>query len=105
MKKQFNINNICSKIREIIEPKKIILFGSQATNTNTDDSDIDLLILMKSLKDRRKIYTKLRYHLYKSNEITPMDIIIQDYDRYYELIDNPCFIYKKINEEGVVLYG
>ena len=35
-----------------IHPSKIVLFGSYAKNTETDDSDIDLIIVSQAFRDK-----------------------------------------------------
>lgn len=40
------INKVADMMRRLFPEAKTILYGSQARNTATDDSDIDLLILL-----------------------------------------------------------
>lgn len=47
------IPEIREKIVKEFQPEKIILFGSYAWGTPTDDSDVDLFIIKKS--DKRRI--------------------------------------------------
>lgn len=42
----FRITELAKKIAECFNPEKIILFGSYAYGTPTDDSDVDLLVLL-----------------------------------------------------------
>ena len=98
------LNEISNCIRDTINPSKVILFGSRARGDESADSDFDILVLVKNLKNRKKMYAELRYKLYSCGIVCPMDIIIQDLDRYAELIQEPWYIYKNINEEGRVIY-
>ena len=42
------ISNIVNRIAENYDPEKIILFGSYATGTANDDSDLDFIIVKKN---------------------------------------------------------
>jgi predicted nucleotidyltransferase len=105
------MNNIpyIDKIIPIIvsraSPDQIILFGSYARGSNTEKSDIDLLIVKKGLKNGRKISGSI-YIAFLENEIgIPVDLLTIDYDRYIELNSKIGYIYKTIREEGKVIYG
>ncbi|MCK5172964.1 MAG: nucleotidyltransferase domain-containing protein, partial [Planctomycetes bacterium] len=45
---QEQINEIADRIVEKFKPQKIILFGSYANGTPTDESDLDLMIIKDS---------------------------------------------------------
>ena len=83
------------------KPKKIILFGSQAKGTATEKSDLDVCVVI----DTDKKHTTVA-ELYLALELdTPVDIILYtpaEWESY--LADNTSFA-RKINDEGVVLYG
>lgn len=57
------IEEITRRILAVTRPTKIILFGSAATGTMTQDSDIDLLVVAPSLNDPRKESVRLREKL------------------------------------------
>ena len=48
------IQQMADIIAERFQPEKIILFGSYATGTATDDSDVDLLVIEESDLPRYK---------------------------------------------------
>ena len=98
------LNEINNCIRDTLNPSKVILFGSRARGEESPDSDFDILVLVKNLKNKKQLYAELRYKLYSRGIVCPMDIIIQDLDKYTELITEPWYIYKNINEEGKVIY-
>ncbi len=43
-----DIEKLVELILQVLSPKKIILFGSYAIGNCTEESDIDLMILIKS---------------------------------------------------------
>jgi predicted nucleotidyltransferase len=47
---QEQIEEIIKRMVSNIKPEKIILFGSYAYGTPTEDSDLDLLVVIKSSK-------------------------------------------------------
>jgi len=96
---------IVAFITSKISPERIVLFGSYARGENTENSDIDILILMKNLKNERKITGQLYRALLDENISTPIDFIAIDYDKYNVLKNRVGFIYKTIEQEGQILYG
>lgn len=71
-----NINEIVSKIARVINPKKIILFGSYAVTKATGESDLDLLVVVeKSDVPQHKRARAIRKHLWGMIDI-PKDIIV-----------------------------
>lgn len=69
------LRRVVRQIVEGVHPEKIILFGSYAYGRPTKDSDIDLLVVMKSHKrpvDRAVDVSKaLRFYPF------PMDILVR----------------------------
>ena len=98
------IEKIIPIIVSLASPDQIILFGSYAKGENTEKSDIDLLIVKKSLKNGREM-SGLIYKAFLENEIeVPVDLLTIDYNRYLELNNEIGYIYKTIKEEGKVIY-
>ena len=88
-----------------ISPEKIILFGSYARGDNSQNSDIDILILIKNLENERKITGALYKALLNENIPVSIDFIAVDYDKYNSLKNEIGYIYKTIEREGQTLYG
>jgi predicted nucleotidyltransferase len=82
-----------------------VLFGSYARGEHTKNSDIDILILMKNLKNERHVTSLLYKELLKNNISIPIDFLAADYDKYHILKDKIGYIYKTIDKEGQILYG
>jgi predicted nucleotidyltransferase len=98
------IDQIIDIIVSIASPDKIILFGSYARGDYRKNSDIDLLILKKDLKNEREL-NNLLYRAFFENEITiPIDLISVDYNKYDKLNNEIGYIYKTIKEQGKLLY-
>ena len=98
------IEQIVSTIVSTVEPDKIILFGSYARGDSKKDSDIDILILKKGLKNERTVTNNLYLQFFNKKISIPIDLIAIDYDKYYQLNNDIGYIYKTIQQEGKVIY-
>ena len=87
---------IVTFITSKISPEKIILFGSYARGDNKESSDIDILIILKNLKNERKITGLLYKALLNENISIPIDFIAIDYNKYNLLKNKIGYIYKTI---------
>ena len=52
------IEEIIKRVLKVAQPERIILFGSAATGEMTRDSDIDLLVLLKTGGKRKAAHKK-----------------------------------------------
>jgi len=89
------------RIVQEFDPERIILFGSYASNTATEDSDIDLLII---LPFEGKPYTKSLEILNRVNPSFPVDLLarrLDDTERRYAQCDP---LIREALDQGVVLY-
>lgn len=100
------INKIVKDIVEETNPEKIILFGSYANGTQSEDSDLDLLIIEKEsfgkIRSRRKEINRVRKKLseYKISK----DILIYDLNEYYDWKNSINHIIGKSLRDGKILY-
>ncbi|GBR72649.1 putative nucleotidyltransferases [Candidatus Termititenax aidoneus] len=99
------IDKIVKLVISAAAPEKILLFGSRARGDHARNSDIDILILKKKLKNARKLTANLYKSFLAENISVPVDLLAIDYDRYAELKNENGYIYKTIAREGQVLYG
>ena len=87
--------------------KTILLYGSFARGTQTDDSDIDLMVLIDGNNDELRQYddqlndvsTDLSLKYLKV--LSVVDVSYQEYEDWRNL--SP--FYKNVSEEGVILYA
>jgi predicted nucleotidyltransferase len=98
------IKQLVALITSKISPVQIILFGSYARGDNGKNSDIDILIVMKNLENERKITGLLYKELLKNDVSIPVDLLAIDYDKYNKIKNKNGYIYKTINQEGIILY-
>ena len=99
------LEQIVAFITSKISPERIVLFGSYARGDYKKGSDIDILIIIKNLKNERKITGALYKALLNGNISIPIDFLAIDYDKYNSLKKEIGYIYKTIEHEGKILYG
>jgi len=97
------IQKITKIIKEKYKPKSIILFGSYAWGKPSEDSDIDLFLVMDS-KLRRDERAAEVSELF-SDRLFPLDIIVYTPKEFELSIKRGSFFVKEILAKGKVLYG
>ena len=70
------INTVVSTIAENYKPLQIYVFGSQAQNNTTENSDLDLFIVKNSILPRYKRCTEVWQALRNYKFPFPIDIIV-----------------------------
>jgi predicted nucleotidyltransferase len=83
------------------KPQRIVLFGSYAYGAPTEDSDVDLLVVMNYRGRNHEQSIRIRQAIDKT---FPMDLLVhkqRDIDRRIGWHD--CFL-KEITEKGLVLH-
>lgn len=86
---------------------KIILYGSYARGDNTDESDIDIMIVLNceidEIKRLRKSTIEMASDISLEQEVL-LSVLLRD-KKYFE--DNLDFLpfYRNIVKEGVIIYG
>jgi predicted nucleotidyltransferase len=99
------IFEIRDRIQKVIDPEKIILFGSYAYGTPREDSDYDFYVVLrddypdKPIIALQTIYRNLAY----DKMIVPVDVLA-NYKTRFEVRSKLLTIERKIANEGLVLY-
>lgn len=87
--------------------RTVILYGSVARGTQTDDSDIDIMVLVDGNNDELRQYNeKLNdvstdFSLKYLKVLSVVDVSYQEYEDWKNL--SP--FYRNVSEEGVILYA
>ena len=95
------IKSLGRAIAKEFRPERIILFGSYAYGLPTDDSDVDLLVIMpfqgkpvrKAIEIRSRVNPKI-----------PIDLIVRTPEQVAERIENDDWFMREIVEKGRTLY-
>jgi predicted nucleotidyltransferase len=91
------------KIAETLKPEKIILFGSYAYGKPTPDSDVDLLVIMRTKASHKERY--LAVALLLRPRQFPIDIVVKTPDEIDQALKNQGnFFIREILAKGKVLY-
>lgn len=91
----------------LFDPKKIIVFGSYATETETKDSDIDILVLVNNEQSAdRNATLKGRIALRRAlfGKDLPFDLIVETIDDFNRYCHVSGSIQHEIDQRGMVLY-
>jgi predicted nucleotidyltransferase len=82
---------------------RIILYGSVARGTQTDESDVDIAVLVKSYtKDMHERMTDYIVDLeLEYNKV--LSVLLIDYEKFTEW-ENVMPFYKNVKKEGIVLW-
>ncbi|MCK4830241.1 nucleotidyltransferase domain-containing protein [bacterium] len=96
------MKEVTDKIVQALKPEKIFLFGSYAYGNPGKDSDIDLLIIMKSSEGPAKRRTRVN-RLFWDRSV-PMDFVVKTPSEIVERMSTGDFFIKKILTKGKVLY-
>jgi predicted nucleotidyltransferase len=96
------MDEIVRRIVEVIQPEKVILFGSQARDEARPESDIDLLVIAESTRPRYRRSAPLYGAL--SDILVPMDILVYSPEEVKEWSEvRQAFVTTAIRE-GKVIY-
>ena len=97
-----DIQATCDDIVREFSPLQVILFGSYAYGTPTEDSDVDLLVVMDIPEsETRQQAVEIRQRIPRR---FPMDMLVRSPDEIaYRVSYNDWFL-REITEKGEVLY-
>jgi uncharacterized protein len=86
------------------QPEAVILFGSHAWGAPTDDSDLDLLVIVTESDEKPPARDTRAYRAMRGIRC-PMDILVQTRDEVEEYRGLVASLYHRILSEGKVLHG
>jgi uncharacterized protein len=88
-------------IAKVFEPERIILFGSYAYGTPTEDSDVDLLVVLPFEGQPFRKAAEIRGCI---NAEFPIDLLARTSEQVKERLDLGDFFIQEIMERGKVVY-
>ena len=106
-------NEIISQINlslQHLNVNKVILFGSYANGTQSDDSDIDLLVVtndnfvFESFAQKMEIKLKIARALNSLRKFADIDLIVHSKPMYERFIELNSGFKKEILNSGSVIY-
>lgn len=109
-------DRITRHIPEIIEllkpldPEKVIVFGSEASGSATEASDLDLMVVTKSdelpasHKQREEVYLSVARLLRTVKRRVPVDLIVHTHAMHVRFIELDSQFAREVLQKGVVVY-
>ena len=99
-----NTEAIQDVVRQIVtqfHPEKVILFGSYAYGIPTEDSDVDLLVVMGPNENPLRTAARISAAI---DHPFPLDILVQEPERLQASLKRGGIFATDVSTNGVVLY-
>lgn len=95
------LNTVIDRIVKTVNPDKIILFGSRGKGQEGPESDYDLLVLKRGIKNRRA----LTHQIYRILADVPaaVDILVETTEKIERYRNSRGFVYAEASK-GLVVY-
>ena len=100
---------IVKRITKTYNPLELIIYGSYAKGTATEESDLDLVVVLNEsglsktyqelLSNRRKVSVLLQ----ELRKKTPIDLLVYTKDEWNQLLQTKNSFIDEINNEGIHL--
>jgi len=109
MQNQHLIDEMTERLKEL-KPYKVILFGSYARGNPTEDSDLDVLVVLDSNEFARTFDEKIeRWNMIypavlETNRKIALDVITYSKAEYEYLLKEKDFFVEEVVNTGKVLY-
>ena len=95
------IEDVGQQIGERFSPERVILFGSYAEGEPTEDSDVDLLVIMPTNGSPVDQSVEIRLALHPP---FPMDLLVRTPEKVRERVDMGDPFMRRILAKGRLLY-
>jgi len=103
MTNQELIQNVKERLISAYDPQAIYLFGSRAWGKADTESDIDVLVVVKTSQEKPYKRSLKGIHSLKGLRVAK-DIIVYTKDEFENLADDISTLCYKIKNEGIKLY-
>lgn len=97
-----HIARLVHEVVQAVQPLKVILFGSQARGEASNDSDVDLLVVMPEGAYLRQVSRQLYRDIPRQG--IALDVLVATPALLERHRDNPGLIYHTILKEGREVY-
>ena len=97
------LNDLVARIRRVVEPVRIVLFGSSARGTAGPDSDLDVLVIVKDGLHRRHTAQKIYGQMMGLGK--PVDIVVVTEEDVRKYADCHAAVICPALKEGTELYA
>ena len=97
------LDQIVEQIVKVLDPEKIILFGSYVHGEAEADSDVDIAVIAETHEPRHKVLGEVSWNLRDLH--LPMDIILYSPERWHYFRQVWSSFPSIIEETGRVIHG
>ncbi len=103
------IDQLKRRISEL-NPHLILLFGSHASGTPGEDSDIDLIVVTKdefipgNFNERIDLQLRVSEHIFDIAKKVPVDLIVYTLPMYKKFLEQDNEFAKDVRTKGRILY-
>ncbi|MCL5437015.1 MAG: nucleotidyltransferase domain-containing protein [Candidatus Dependentiae bacterium] len=104
MVSQATMNEVKKRLIETYNPREIYLFGSYAWGNPTEESDLDLLVVVDESKEKSHRRAVAGHHALYGLRIFK-DLLVLTQREFEEEASDPMSLCSKIREQGKVLYA
>jgi predicted nucleotidyltransferase len=102
MVERAKIKDFCDAVAKQFRPRKIILFGSYAYGRPTEDSDVDLLVVMNPVRVRgNRMSSQIRHAVRRD---FPLDLLVRTPGEVAKRLRWGDFFIQEIMDKGKVMY-
>lgn len=98
------VSEIIEKLKSKYKPLRVVLFGSYAYGTPTDDSDLDLFILKVTQKKWVDRFVQVKRIIYNPDCKIPVSPLVYTPEELEDRLRIGDDFVKEIMEKGVLLY-
>jgi uncharacterized protein len=98
-----HLAEVATSIALRFRPERIVLFGSRAAGTSTEDSDVDLMVVMETSLRPPEQAARIRQAL----ELTPpfaLDVLVRTPRQIEEGLRDGDFFVENLITQGALLY-
>lgn len=96
-----DIQDFANRVAQAYRPERIILFGSYAYGRPTEDSDVDLLVVLPY--EGRGVWKSLEM-LNRFDPQLGIDLLVRTPEELRQRLEWGDFFLREITEKGTVLY-
>jgi predicted nucleotidyltransferase len=93
---------VTRRILQIVQPQRVVLFGSSVRGNLTPDSDLDVLVILRGPAHRRQVAQSIYRNLHGVG--VPVDIVVATQEDIEQYGNRPGSILRQALQEGQVIY-
>ena len=98
------LREIAAKLASEFDPEEIVLFGSHAWGEPSEDSDLDVLVIVRDSQERPAQRARRAYRCLRGVKV-PLDVLVRTRGEVERHRSVRASLVSRALEDGIVLYG